>query len=372
MNKDWSFGILDYAVNRGSSNISLNKIQEEIGDFPVFGAKGFVKNISFFQQEKDYLAIIKDGAGIGRVSKHPSKSSVLATMQYLIPKEGFEIDFIRYFLESLNFEEYRTGSTIPHIYYKDYKNAKFPLVEPLEQKQIVAILDQAFAAIDQAKANIEKNIANAKELFQSKLNEIFSQKGEGWEEKTLGDACSLYQGLAINKKTKYLLVEKSSLPLLRIKDLRNNTHEQYVAESGYPTNALVKENEIIYTRTGNSLGLVFRGRKGILHNNSFKIIPNDSLSNDYLFWWLQHDAFTSRIFELASKAAQPDISHKLFKEELISIPSKEQQVVYYNQIVCLDKSTKELILKYEKKYKSLDELKKSILQKAFAGELTKN
>lgn len=57
MKEDWEYGILDDAVVKGSSNISLNKIQDEIGEYPVFGAKGFMKNISFFQQEKEYLGI---------------------------------------------------------------------------------------------------------------------------------------------------------------------------------------------------------------------------------------------------------------------------------------------------------------------------
>ena len=128
MTQHWKYVTLDNAVKKGSSNISLNKIQEEMGEYPVYGAKGFVKNVSFFQQEQDYLAIIKDGAGIGRVSKHPAKSSVLATMQYLVPKDGFDIGFIGYFLNSIDFEKYRNGSTIPHIYFKDYKNVPIPML----------------------------------------------------------------------------------------------------------------------------------------------------------------------------------------------------------------------------------------------------
>jgi len=249
---------------------------------------------------------------------------------------------------------------------------KFPISLPLlkEQKQIVEILDTAFEAIEKAKTNLEKNLTNTKELFNSKLNEIFSQKGEGWEEKTLGEVCSLFQGLAINAKTKHLLVEKSSLPLLRIKDLRKNTHEQYVSETGFPINALVSEDEILYTRTGNSLGLVFRGRKGILHNNSFKVIPNKELTNDYLYWWLQHDAFTNKIVKLASKAAQPDITHKLFKEQEIIVPPIDKQKEFYIEIVKLNEYSKQLEKKYQQKLNNLEELKKSLLQKAFNGELT--
>lgn len=367
--KSWKYGILDDAVTKGSSNISLNKVKDDDGDYPIFGAKGFVQNISFFQQDKDYLAIIKDGAGIGRVSKHPQKSSVVATMQYLIPKDGFDIDFVMYFLNSIDFEKHRNGSTIPHIYYKDYKNESFPLVESFEQKRIVDILDEAFTAIAKAKANAEENLKNAKELFESYSENILSTANKNWKKKTLGDVCSLYQGIAINAKTRHALVEKSELPLLRIKDLRNNTEEQYIDPNNYPANALVNESDIIYTRTGNSLGLVFRGRKGVLHNNSFKIVPNSILSRDYLFVWLKNPIFKSKIFSLASKAAQPDITHAIFKIQEIFIPPIEEQKHIVQKIETLSIEIKKLENIYKQKIDDLDELKKSILQKAFSGEL---
>ncbi|HBK71218.1 MAG TPA: hypothetical protein DDZ39_06115, partial [Flavobacteriaceae bacterium] len=133
----WKYGVLEDAVNKGSSNISLNKVKDDEGEYPLFSAKGLNKKISFFHQEKEYLAIIKDGAGIGRVSKHPEKSSVVATMQYLIPKEGFDIGFVQYFLNGIDFQKHRQGSTIPHVYFKDYKSEPFPLLELTQQKQIV-------------------------------------------------------------------------------------------------------------------------------------------------------------------------------------------------------------------------------------------
>lgn len=190
MKKGWEYYQLEDAVKKGSSNISLNKIKGEDGDYPVFAAKGFVQNVSFYQQGEEYLAIIKDGAGIGRVSKHPAKSSVVATMQYLIPKKGFDIDFINYFLEGIDFEQHRNGSTIPHIYFKDYKSEKFPKIPLPEQQRIVSILDQAFAAIDKAKANAEQNLKNAKELFESYLQGVFEKKGDGWEVKTFEELSS--------------------------------------------------------------------------------------------------------------------------------------------------------------------------------------
>jgi type I restriction enzyme S subunit len=163
------------------------------------------------------------------------------------------------------------------------------------------------------------------------------------------------------------LVEKSELPLLRIKDLKNNTEEQYIDPKSFPKNALVNEDDIIYTRTG-SLGLVFRGRKGVLHNNSFKVIPNSKLDKDYLFIWLQNPIFKSKILHLALRAAQPDITHKIFKIQEISFPSIEEQKSMVEQLDALRSETEKLEAVYKKKMDDLEELKKSILQKAFAGE----
>ncbi len=246
-----------------------------------------------------------------------------------------------------------TGTAIKNVGPSHLKKITISYPPLPEQKRIVAKLDKAFTAIDQAKANVERNLQNAKDLFQSELNRIFNQKVEGWVEKKLGDVCELYQGLAINKGTKHLLVDKSSLPLLRIKDLKNNSEEQYVAEDGFPKNALVNEKELIYTRTG-SLGLVFRGRKGVLHNNSFKIIPSAEITGDYFFWWLKHDAFKRIIVGLATKMAQPDITHKIFKEQIIIIPPIEKQKSYYKQIEKLNADVNNIQSNYQSELNSLD------------------
>jgi len=192
--------------------------------------------------------------------------------------------------------------------------------------------------------------------------------GKKWVVKKLGEVCDLFQGLAINKGTKHLLVEDSSLPLLRIKDLRDGTEEQYVAEVGFPKSAEISPNDIIYTRTG-QIGLVFRGRRGVLHNNSFKVVPRSELDRGYLFWWLQEPSFRQSIIGLASRAAQPDITHKLFKMKEIQLPPMNYQHDAVNKIEELYGNTQRLQILYQQKLERLAELKQAILQKAFAGEL---
>ncbi|MEQ3498303.1 restriction endonuclease subunit S [Tenacibaculum sp. SSH1-16] len=352
MNKEWDYGILDDAVTKGSSNISLNKIKNDDGNYPVFGAKGFAKNVSFFHQEEEYLAIIKDGAGIGRVSRHPAKSSIVATMQYIIPKPGYDIDFVKYFLLGLDFEKYRTGSTIPHVYYKDYKNVEFPLINLSEQQQIVEILDQAFAAIDQAKVNIEKNIENAKELFQSKLNQIFSQTGEGWEEKTWKEVLEIRSG----RNQKEVESPNGKYPILGSAGKVMAYANKYICEAG---------TTII-------------GRKGTINNpmyietrfwnvdTAFGLHALEGLNKRFLYFFCLSYDFTKR----DKGSGRPSLVKNDLLKMTMPIPDLKSQ----NKIVTVCEEIKNKVeiieSQYLKKIDSLEELKKSILQKAFAGELT--
>ena len=261
-----------------------------------------------------------------------------------------------------------TGTTRKRISRSKLGEVKIPLPPLPEQQRIVAILDEAFEGIAIAKANAEKNLHNARALFESHLQAVVSTGGTDWVDRKLGDVCELYQGLCINAKTKHLLVESSSIPLLRIKDLRENSAEQFVAETGWPKNSQVKESEIIYTRTG-QIGLVFRGRSGIMHNNCFKVIPKAELDNNYLFWWLQNPVFRSRIITLASKAAQPDITHQLFKTQPIQIPPVADQEKIAATLDKMKQEAENLESIYQQKLSALDALKKSLLNQAFKGEL---
>lgn len=97
------------------------------GDYPVFGASGYLGNVNFYHQDKPYVAVVKDGAGIGRTTMHPANSSVIGTMQYLLPKENILPEYLYYVVSYMNLSKYYSGATIPHIYFKDYKNEKFSL-----------------------------------------------------------------------------------------------------------------------------------------------------------------------------------------------------------------------------------------------------
>ena len=142
-----------------------------------------------------------------------------------------------------------------------------------------------------------------------------------WKTYNLGELVDLKQGLAINKKTKHLLTEDTSeLPLFKINDLINNTVKHYVKSDEIPKQCIANEDELIYTRTG-QVGLIFKGKKGCIHNNCFKIIPDETLiSKDYIYWFLRQPHIIEYANNIASGSVQKDLNHKAFKSIEIDVP----------------------------------------------------
>jgi len=384
LTSNWEYGTLEDAVNKGSSNISLNKVKEDDGEYQLYSAKGYNKNISFFHQEKEYLAIIKDGAGIGRVSKHPAKSSVVATMQYLIPKEGFDIGFVQYFLNGIDFESHRQGSTIPHVYFKDYKSEPFPLLPLPQQKQIVAILDKAFAAIDTAKANAKQNLQNAKELFESYLQNVFENKGDDWEEKTLGEVVNFFNGFAFKSKD---AIDDSNTQVIRMGNLYQNKLNLDRKPAFYPdafktefSKYLLLEDDLIISLTGTTgkedygytVKIPKTERNLLLNQRIAKFIIKDEnvINRNYLFNFLLSRTFLDELYKTANGTRQANLSTETMKGLFISFPLIEEQKSIVQKLDALSKETKKLEVIYTEKIADLEEMKKSVLQKAFSGQLS--
>lgn len=303
----------------------------------------------------------------------PANTNQALSIIRLKQDSGMYNRFLAYFLSSgpiiEQIENARGGAAQQNLSLAQVKAFQVPLPPLDEQKRIVSILDKAFEGLDRARANAEANLESNLELLASTITRETNTRWDARFCKPLGDICDLYQGLAINKKTKHLLVDKSSNPLLRIKDLRDGSEELYVDESGYPPNAKVDVNDIIYTRTG-QIGLVFSGRRGVLHNNCFKVVPRAGIVREYLFWALQGHTFKKKIIDLASRAAQPDITHKLFKVQELAFPSVDEQRAAAEKITQVKGMVDRLHEKYRQQKQGAIQLRQSLLQKAFSGELT--
>lgn len=177
---------LEDVCERGSSNLKQSDVIDKAGEYPVYGATGYLGNVDFYHQEKPYVAVVKDGASIGRTTLHPSKSSVIGTMQYLLPKENVLPEYLCYVVRYMHLEKYFTGATIPHIYFKDYKNEEFNLDTLDRQIEIVGILKKVENIIRLRRQEIEK----LDDIIKARFVEMFGNPDTEWPLVTIAEICS--------------------------------------------------------------------------------------------------------------------------------------------------------------------------------------
>lgn len=144
-----------------------------------------------------------------------------------------------------------------------------------------------------------------------------------WNECRIGRLVTLQQGLCINSKSNHLLANEGYI-LLRITDLINKTESQYIHKDKVAEKFVLTKRDLIYTRTG-QVGLIFKGYEGVIHNNCFKVIPNNEIDAYYLHWYLRSKTAYDYANSVAAGSAQPDLGHSQFKSMPIRYPNKTTQ-----------------------------------------------
>ena len=154
-----------------TKNIAQNELENLNGDYEIYGATGLIKKINYYISEIPYIGIVKDGSGVGRVNSYPAKSSLIGTMQYIVPNEDIDLRFLMYGLRSLNLGNLYRGAAIPHIYFKDYKEFELNVPAFPEQQKIVTELDTIQSAID----NKKQQLSLLDEAVKSEFVEMFGE-----------------------------------------------------------------------------------------------------------------------------------------------------------------------------------------------------
>jgi type I restriction enzyme S subunit len=275
-------------------------------------------------------------------------------------KKLFAQKFIGYYFETTDayeqLEGYINGATgIIHISNKGLKNLEIPIPHLPEQQLIVDILDEAFAAIAKAKANAEQNLKNAKELFESYLQGVFEKKGDGWEEKTLGEMIEIKNGK--NQQT-----------------VQSETGEYKIMGSagnvmGYATDFICEAGTTIIGRKGNISKPLYINERFWNVDTAFGFYPKNEKEIDkrFVYYLCLGIDFKS----LNRGTTIPSLVKSELQTIQICFPKslKIQQTIV-KKLDALRAETQKLEAVYQKKITDLEELKKSILQKAFAGEIT--
>ncbi|MDB0636312.1 restriction endonuclease subunit S [Bifidobacterium adolescentis] len=212
---------LNNLCSRGKSSLRQKDVSND-GPYAVYGASGLVGTMASFQNAVPYVAVVKDGAGVGRASACEAKTSVLGTMQALIPSEGIDRDYLLHLVRSLHLGDGFSGSTIPHIYFKDYGKLPVRLHSPAEQKRIVDI----FASIERQIKVSKQQLDQLDSLVKSRFIEMFGDPGEEnrWARITLASLCTKLGSGATPRGGK-AAYKTSGIPLIRSMNVHNGYFE---------------------------------------------------------------------------------------------------------------------------------------------------
>ncbi|HEY9627258.1 MAG TPA: restriction endonuclease subunit S [Coleofasciculaceae cyanobacterium] len=267
------------------------------------------------------------------------------------------------------------------LYLNQIRNFEITLPPFQEQKRIVAIVDEAFEGIDRAIANTEKNLTNARELFESYLNATLSGQGKQWKETTLGKEIDLLTGFAF-KSSGYTDSDKS-IRLLRGDNIAPGSlrwdgvkrwPESEVNEYLYYQ---LQEGDVVlamdrpWIKTGLRRAQITKDDLPcLLVQRTACLRGDDNLENRFLLYLISGRAFTQHVLGSQTGLSVPHISGKQIQSFEFSKPSLREQYSIIDSLDELKSETKRLEAIYQQKITALNELKQSILQKAFTGELT--
>lgn len=319
MKQGWEYKKLNEVCEKGSSNIVISKLTDNDGDYPLYGASGLVKHIDFYHQDKPYIGIVKDGAGVGRVNIYPAYSSLVGTMQYIFPKKDCLLNFIKYFLVKLDLSHCVSGATIPHIYFKDYGKDLIPVPSLKIQEKIVSELDKINELIRLKKEQL-KDYDN---LAQSIFYEMFGDPVEnekGWEVKKLGDVCDIFAG---GDKPKDIKTTKDNEYIYPV--IANGEGKKGIL--GYSKKCRVIKNAVTIGARGASIGNCRIVKDGFTPAiRLLTLIPSEKLDCPFLFYIVKGLDYKQ------NGAGQAQLTVPNIKNERIILPPHPLQHLFAQRI----------------------------------------
>lgn len=332
-------------------------------------------------EEGDF--ILSNSMSFGRPYIMKTRGCIHDGWLVLRDKAGlFLQDYLYYFLGSpvafSQFDSLAAGSTVRNLNITLVKSVKV-IVPPLpQQKRIVAILDDAFARIDAAIANTEKNIANTRELFESYLNGVFDQKGDGWEDRCVEELCDSI--IDCINKTASKVDEETPFKMLRTTNIRNGlvstNNVKHVTEEIYHAwtrRQIPAYGDVLLTREApmGEVGILLTNENVFLGQRIVSYRVNSTkLDNRFLLYAFQSSFLQKQMNKVASGSTVQHIRVPDTKKWILPTPSLEQQALIADNLDRLKEKKHNLERLYQQKLTALQELKQAILQKAFSGELT--
>jgi type I restriction enzyme S subunit len=295
----------------------------------------------------------------------------------ILPNDRTIPEYIYYCLLSKSKEliSQAVGGAQPNISQIKIKNTKIPIPPLPEQQHIVSILDEAFEAIAKAKVNAEKNLKNARELFESYLQSMFENKEQNWENKMLKEIGIAQTGTT--PKTSDKENYGNFIPFIKPADIdiTGNGEIRYnndgLSEKGLKLGRKMADGSILMVCIGATIGKIGFVDRAVSCNQQINTLTvKKDFHPKFFYYALSTKGFFNQVMNNAAQATIPIINKGRWERLNVNFPNtKAEQENIVQKLDALSIQTKKLEVIYQKKIADLDELKKSILQKAFNGEL---
>lgn len=352
---------------KASSNIAQKDLEGHEGQYPIYGASGLIGYVDFYKQENPYVAVVKDGAGIGRVMCLPEKSSVIGTMQYILPNEGVNVHYLAFAMEHMNLAKYFSGATIPHIYFKDYGKEKLLERTEKEQKSIAEILNKMDSLISLRK----QQIAKLDELVKARFVEMFGniiRNDKSWPIHNFSDIASSRLGKMLDAKQQ---TGKYSYPYLANFNVQwfnfnvDNLNQMDFNEAEQKEFEL-RDGDLLVCEGGEI------GRCAVWHNEIQPCFFQKALHRvrcnrqlvqpDYLAWWFKYNCNHGGFAEIAgAKATIAHLPGIKLKQLQVALPPLSLQNEFAAFVERVDQQKQTVQQSLEK----LELMKKALMQEYF-------
>lgn len=374
---EWEIKTIGDVANSESSSMALNKLDLKPTGYPVYGADSIVGYIDEFQHKEKYISIVKDGSGVGRLNLCQSNSSILGTLTSLKSKnrKQYDLDWLYYLLNTVDFSVYVKGAGIPHIYYSDFKNENVPVPTPKEQQKIAYCLSSLDKVIEEHSQKLDLLKDHKKGLLQN----LYPQEGEKipkyrfpeftkdgvWTEKSLDEVATILKGKGISKAD---IVEDGELPCIRYGELYTHYNETISTVKSY-TNSypkdliLSKANDVIIPASGETQIDIAKAscvlESGVALGGDLNIIRS-KINGVFLSYYL-NNVKKKDIAQMAQGIAVVHLYPNQLKTLKLQIPNpKEQQKI----ALCLS-TLEEIITVLTEKIEQLKQHKKGLMQGLF-------
>jgi type I restriction enzyme S subunit len=318
-----------------------------------------------------YSVILSSRAPIGHLVINTKPMSTNQGCKGLIPGSQLKHKFLYYYLSSIVewLDSLGTGATFRELSGGKLKEVSVPVPPLTQQQRIVGVLDEAFTGLATAQAHAAQNLQNARALFESHLQSVFTHRGRGWVEKHLGDICEFVGGSQPPKAVFLKTKTPDSIRLIQIRDYKSDKHIVYIPKS--QAKRFCTADDIMIGRYGPPIFQILRGLEGAYNVALMKAVPDRrQVNREFLFYFLKHPAILEYVVYHAERAAgQIGVTKETLASYPIALPSLEVQAEVAENLDALAIESQRLVQVYMQKQAALEELKKSILNDAFSGNL---